>query len=149
MVSARWNGSRDFVIELRQTDQQGEKGKVIGKAGLWDGREIGFLLSRSYWHKGFMSEAFAAFLPHIWTTAPSKASTGSFTATGSAGENDVEGPMVLDDIFADVDPRNDASIGILKKFGFVETGRKARTYATHLGWCDSVYLSLERPECNL
>lgn len=148
MVSARWNGSRDFVIELRQTDQQGEKGKVIGKAGLWDGREIGFLLSRSYWHQGFMSEAFAAFLPHIWTTTSSKASMGSFTATGNVEEKDVEATMVLDDIFADVDPRNDASIGILKKFGFVETGRKARTYATHLGWCDSVYLSLKRPECN-
>ncbi|KAL9610931.1 MAG: hypothetical protein Q9167_004409 [Letrouitia subvulpina] len=148
MVSARWNGSRDFVIELRQTDQQGGKGKVIGKAGLWDGREIGFLLSRSYWQRGIMSEVLATFLPYIWTATTSRASIEPITATGRVEEKDMEATMVLDDIFADVDPRNNASIGILKKFGFVETGRKERTYATHLGWCDSIYLSLKRPEYN-
>lgn len=47
---------------------------------------------------------------------------------------------------ADVDPRNTASLRLLEKSGFVETGRKENTYETHFGWCDSVYLGLERPE---
>lgn len=46
---------------------------------------------------------------------------------------------------ADVDPRNESSIRLLKGFGFVETGRAERTFETGLGWCDSVYFALERP----
>lgn len=47
-------------------------------------------------------------------------------------------------VIADVDPRNEGSIGILRKFGFEETGREKRTFETHLGWCDSVYFELRR-----
>lgn len=48
-------------------------------------------------------------------------------------------------VVADVDPRNAASVGVLRRFGFVETGRGVRTFETHLGWCDSVYLELKGP----
>lgn len=48
-------------------------------------------------------------------------------------------------IAADVDPRNSASLGLLKKFGFVETGSEINTFQTHMGWCDSIYLKLNRP----
>ena len=47
-------------------------------------------------------------------------------------------------VVADVDPRNESCIGILTKFGFVETGRRERTLETHLGWCDSVYFELRK-----
>ena len=48
---------------------------------------------------------------------------------------------------ADVDPRNEGSVGILRgRFGFVEVGREERTVETHLGWCGSVYLELGRGE---
>lgn len=46
---------------------------------------------------------------------------------------------------ADADPRNDASLRLLEKFGFVETGRESNTFDTHIGLCDSVYLRLDRP----
>ena len=50
-------------------------------------------------------------------------------------------------VVADVDPRNEASVGILtRRFGFRETGRAERTFETHLGWCDSVYLELKKKE---
>lgn len=51
----------------------------------------------------------------------------------------------VEGVVADVDPRNEGSIGILRRFGFVETGREERTFETHLGWCDSVYLGLGGP----
>ena len=47
-------------------------------------------------------------------------------------------------VVADVDPRNENCIGILTKYGFVETGRREKTLKTHLGWCDSVDLELRR-----
>lgn len=51
----------------------------------------------------------------------------------------------LERVIADVDPRNGGSIGILRRFGFVETGREEGTFVTHLGWCDSVYFELRSP----
>lgn len=51
----------------------------------------------------------------------------------------------LERVVADVDPRNSGSIGILRRFGFVETGREEGTFETHLGWCDSVYFELRSP----
>lgn len=119
MISAPNNGISSFVIALEPADC------VIGKLAIWEPNtgEIGFLLHRSYWGKGYMAEAFAAFLQHLW----------------SGKGRDVQ------ILRADVDPRNEASLGILKKFGFVATGYKKNTIETHLGWCDSVYLALENP----
>lgn len=119
MISAPNNGISSFVIALESADC------VIGKLAIWEPNtgEIGFLLHHSYWGKGYMAEAFAAFLQHLW----------------SGKGRDVQ------ILRADVDPRNEASLGILKKFGFVATGYKKNTIETHLGWCDSVYLALENP----
>ena len=66
-----------------------------------------------------MTEALEALLPYLWAQG-------------------------LERIVADVDPRNESSIRLLKSFGFVETGRAERTFETGLGWCDSVYFALER-----
>ncbi len=98
---------------------------VIGKLGIWnlETGEIAFMLHREYWGKGYMAEAFAALLQHLWS--------------GKGGE--------VRELTADVDPRNDASLGILKRFGFHQTGYKEKSIKTHLGWCDSIYLALENP----
>lgn len=110
------NGVLDFVIVLTRT------GRVIGKAGIWEteNNELGFMLNRSCWGAGYMAEAFEDLLPHLWHQGVEK-------------------------IIADVDPRNKASIRLLGGFGFVEYAREERTIETHLGWCDSVYLWLEKP----
>ena len=46
---------------------------------------------------------------------------------------------------ADVDPRNAASLRVLHKLGFRETGRASNTFLLGDEWCDSVYLALPRP----
>ena len=45
---------------------------------------------------------------------------------------------------ADVDPRNAASLGLLRSLGFVETGRARNTFCIADEWSDSVYLALAR-----
>ena len=80
------------------------------------------MLQRSMWGKGYMAETLDALLGPC----------GLFWEKG------------VERVIADVDPRNEGSIGILRKFGFEETGRGEGTYETHLGWCDSVYLELRR-----
>lgn len=121
MISSSNNGISDFVIVLQSLDPP----SVIGKVGVWapERDEIGFMLSRAYWGMGYMAEAFSALLHHLWS--------------GKGGE--------VSRLMADVDPRNDASLRVLKKLGFRQTGVEVRTIETHLGWCDSVYLGLENP----
>lgn len=79
------------------------------------------MLKRECWAKGYMAEAFMALL----------------------GPDGVLWKRGVERVVADVDPRNGGSMGILRRFGFVEVGRAERTFETHLGWCDSVYLELK------
>ena len=44
------------------------------------------------------------------------------------------------ELTADVDPRNAASLALLRRHGFVETGRAAATWQIGDEWCDSIYL---------
>jgi RimJ/RimL family protein N-acetyltransferase len=102
----------DFIVEL--------DGRLIGKLGAWRWPEVGFLLSRDHWGKGYASEALTAFIGHAF-----------------AGR--------ADHLTADVDPRNRASLALLARTGFRETHRAARTWLVGEEWCDSVYLALQRP----
>ena len=93
------------------------EGAVIGKFGAWRLPEFGFLIDPEEWGKGYAGEAMVAFIAHR-------------RALGSA------------ELTADVDPRNDASLRLLKRHGFTETHRQARTFQVGDEWCDSVYLRL-------
>jgi RimJ/RimL family protein N-acetyltransferase len=95
-------------------------GRIIGKAGAWNPPEIGFLLSRDYWGRGLMEEALRAIIPHLFAVTE------------------------LPQLTADADPRNEASLRLLTKVGFQETGRAERTFFTHGEWTDSVYLTCPR-----
>lgn len=111
-----------FVRNTIKTTEEGRgddfvvlyQNRVVGKAGLWDNQEIGFIFSPSVWGMGIASEAVQAILKR-------------------AAERGI--PKVL----ADVDPRNERSIRLLTKNGFVETGRKERTMQVGDEWVDSVY----------
>lgn len=96
-------------------------GTVFGKAGLYRFPAIGFILHPDYWGRGFAGEALRFVIDR------------AFRVHGLAR------------IEADVDPRNQASLGCLKKLGFTEYARKERTW--HIGgeWLDSVYLELFPP----
>lgn len=91
---------------------------VVGKMGAFRLPEIGFLLRPDCWGRGYASEAMRAFLGHVFARPD------------------------VPKLIADVDPRNAASIGLLQRHDFVETGRATGTWETHIGLCDSVYLEL-------
>lgn len=97
------------------------EGRVIGKAGCWRMPEIGFVLHPDYWGLGLAREAVAAAVASAFSRFP------------------------VDALIADVDPRNAASLGLLKGLGFVETGRAEGSWDVGGETCDSVYLALSRP----
>ena len=97
------------------------RGRVIGKAGCYSLPSVGYILHPDAWGRGFASEALGAAIAHVFAARD------------------------VDRLTADVDPRNAASLGLLKKLGFAETHRAARTWLVGGEWCDSVYLALDRP----
>jgi len=72
------------------------------------------------WGRGYATEALEAFLQVLWK-----------------GEVEV--------IRADVDPKNERCLKLLKRFGFRIVGQAEGTYVTWEGVCGSVYLELRRP----
>ena len=96
------------------------EGAVIGKAGCRRVPEIGFILHPSVWGRGFAREALSAILPRLFARFDIPAIT------------------------ADVDPRNRASLNLLRSLGFEETGRAEKTWLVGEVYCDSVYLALRR-----
>jgi RimJ/RimL family protein N-acetyltransferase len=93
-------------------------GTLIGKAGLWRFPEIGFILRSDHWGRGYAKEALGLVLDRAF------------------------GVHGLAKVKADVDPRNHASLALLKSLGFRKTGRKDRSWLVGGQWCDSVYLEL-------
>jgi RimJ/RimL family protein N-acetyltransferase len=101
-------------------------GRLIGRGAFWDGNEIGYLFDRAYWGRGFAREAMTAMIDHAFANRD------------------------WADIFADVDPRNVASVALLERLGFQRSDYKANTYCIGGEWSDSVYLTLLRnnwPSC--
>lgn len=164
MIAGPCNGILDFIIVLRST------GNSIGKLGIWckdpSNPEVGFMLARASWNKGYMAEAMSAWLEYLWSTICEQLVKGEYGEAhrsngdsgacghweGSKQSNGFQkGGMEtyrdrrIERVVADADPRNEACLGVLGKFGFKETGRAEKTFETHLGWCDSVYLELQRP----
>ncbi|KDR80978.1 hypothetical protein GALMADRAFT_61058 [Galerina marginata CBS 339.88] len=130
MITSPYNGVLDFSVCLpdpagitSSSDSDDTSSIVIGKAGLWDGKEIGFIFDRKYWGKGYAFEALDAILKQFWSVN--------------------EGIEAV--VKADVDPRNDSSLRLLRKLGFVVVGTAKETFKTHIGVCDSVYLEARKP----
>lgn len=95
-------------------------GRVIGKAGFWRLPEIGYILHPDHWGQGLAHEATSAAIGHVF-------------ATGD-----------LDELTADVDPENLASIRLLERLGFVRTGFAERALKIGDEWKDSIYFALSR-----
>ncbi|KAJ3160192.1 hypothetical protein HDU86_001028 [Geranomyces michiganensis] len=122
------------VVDLLIVERN--SGQVIGKAGFYRPPEVGFILRRSSWGKGYATEALNAIITAIWSGA-----LGDIRCD----HDDGQGVRAINFMIADVDPRNDASLKVLTKLGFKEVGRRSATYETHMGLCDSVDLRLDRP----
>jgi RimJ/RimL family protein N-acetyltransferase len=93
------------------------EGQVIGKAGLWDNQEVGFIFSPAFWGMGLALEALGAVIERARHRG-------------------------LGRIRAEADPRNGPSLRLLARAGFVETGRARATMKVGDEWTDSVYLEL-------
>lgn len=115
MMETPQNGISDFIICLNTPDQ-----RPIGKIGVWQGNEIGFILARQHWRKGLASEALTVIISYLFNQ------------------------LDLDMLTADIDPRNAASIGLLKKHGFRWDRYEEHTLEVGGEWVDSLYLKLER-----
>ncbi|KAJ3172390.1 hypothetical protein HDU87_007894 [Geranomyces variabilis] len=113
-----------------------DSGRVVGKVGFYRPPEVGFILCRSAWGKGYATEALRAIIDAIWS--------GVFGQI-RCDHGDGRGVRAIDFMVADVDPRNDGSLKVLRKLGFREVGRRTATFETHMGVCDSVDLRLDRP----
>lgn len=96
------------------------EGRVVGNVGIWNMPEFGFMLDPAVWGRGLGTEAARAFLDYALATHPVPAIT------------------------ADVDPNNAASLNLLRKLGFIETGRAEKTFLVGGVWYDSIYLALPR-----
>lgn len=97
------------------------EGRVVGKVGFYRLPEIGFILRRELWGRGLMLEAASAVLAHV------------------------DEHLDLDELRGDADPRNEASIRLLERLGFVEVRRAERTHFIGGEWVDSVYFVRRRP----
>lgn len=86
--------------------------------------EIGYILNPDYWGKGLALEAVTRVIEH--------------------GFNDLK----LRKIFADVDPDNNASAGLLKRLGFQQEAHLREEWETHIGVRDSLIFGLLRSEWN-
>lgn len=89
--------------------------KLIGTAGVHARDEIGFILNRAYWRKGLMREALDTLIPWLFNTQ---------------GYNQLT---------ADADPNNIASVACLRSLGFKQTGSAINTFCVNGVWSDSVY----------
>jgi RimJ/RimL family protein N-acetyltransferase len=92
-------------------------GRVIGKCGLWDNEEVGFIFSPEVWGMGLAGEALGLVIERARHRG-------------------------VDHIRAEADPRNEACLRLLTRAGFSETGRAKATMRVGDEWVDSVYLEL-------
>jgi RimJ/RimL family protein N-acetyltransferase len=97
-------------------------GWVILIDGKPDVKEIGYILHRGSWGAGIAREAVARVIDH------------GFSDLG------------LRRIFADTDPENPGSIGLLERLGFQREGRLRGEWETHIGVRDSLIYGLLRDE---
>jgi len=84
--------------------------------------EAGFILNRAHWGKGLMTEAMGSVLDYTF--------------------NDLD----FHRLEADTDPKNLASLALLKKLGFQREGYFRERWFVHGKWHDSVMLGLLRNE---
>ena len=96
------------------------QGRVIGKAGFWRLPEIGYILHPDSWGRGLATEALTAVIDHVMARRD------------------------IDSLTADVDPSNVASIRLLGRLGFEQTGAASRTWRVGGVWMDSLYFGLDR-----
>ena len=109
-------------IALPETDQ------VIGKYTLFQfseqnrRAEVGYILARRHWGRGYMSEVMRCVLDYAFNS------------------------LDLHRLEADTDPANEGSLALLEKFGFLREGLFRQRWYVNGKWLDSVMLGLLRED---
>ena len=80
--------------------------------------ELGYALGRAWWGRGFAAEALEALLGYAF------------------------GPLDLNRIEADIDPRNDASARLLERLGFRQEGYMPERWIVHGEKADTAFYGL-------
>lgn len=80
--------------------------------------EVGYALARQHWGKGYAMEAMQAALDYAF------------------------GPLNLNRIEADIDPRNDASEKVLTRFAFSKEGYMSERWIVNGEVCDTAFYGL-------
>ena len=83
--------------------------------------EIGYLFDRATWGQGVAREALGALLDQLFAEGQRR-------------------------VFADIDPDNAPSIGLVERLGFVLEGRLRAEWETHIGVRDTLIYGLLRDE---
>ena len=99
---------------------------VIGTVASYEKRqgkvtEIGYILSRAYWGRGYVTEAASALIDQLFAEGQRR-------------------------VFADTDPDNLASIAVLKRLGFTLEATLRAEWETHIGIRDSLIFGMLRDE---
>lgn len=101
-----------------------DSNRLIGKINLFQisqqnrRAEMGYILERGHWGRGYMAEAMACVLAYAFDT------------------------LGLHRIEADTDPDNTPSLALLDRFGFSREGLFRDRWFVHGKWHDSVMLAL-------
>ncbi len=95
--------------------------QVIGTVGGGTLPEVGYILHPDHWGKGLAFEAMQAVIGFAFANHD------------------------LDHLMADVDPRNNASVRLLKRLGFQLNGHADNTFCIAGEWVHSDYYRLNRP----
>lgn len=109
-------------LKLRET------GELVGTATLYAFHrgnrrcEIGYILGRAHWGRGLMSDALTALLEHGF------------------------GPLDLNRIEADIDPRNEGSRRILERLHFRKEGFMRERWIVNGEICDTEYYGMLRAD---
>jgi RimJ/RimL family protein N-acetyltransferase len=101
-------------------------GRTVGVVNFYQQRDgmsgLGYILDKTLWGKGYVSEAIDAALDHGF------------------------GTLNLHRIWLEIDPRNHASIRVAEKCGFAAEGVAREAFLLAGAYLDSVYYSMLREE---
>jgi RimJ/RimL family protein N-acetyltransferase len=109
------NGYRCWAITAQDDVALGWVILIEKRSGV---QELGYILRRDSWGRGYASEAAAAVIDYAFEALDTRR------------------------VFADVDPDNAASIELLKRLHFVAEGHLRDEWETHIGLRDSLIFGL-------
>ncbi|MHA6721388.1 GNAT family N-acetyltransferase [Sphingomonas sp. RS2018] len=100
-------------------------GRIVGSLAAHETRpgvcEIGYMVLRRDWGRGFAREGVGRLIDLLFAEGARR-------------------------IYADTDPDNDASNGLLRRLGFMQEGRLRAEWETHIGVRDSLIWGLLKDE---